>query len=668
MIDLGYAAVLYAAREWPVMPLHSIRGGACTCPAGAACDRTPGKHPRTEHGLDDATTDEGVIRDWWSRWRDANIAVRCDRLFILDVDPRHGGDRYLAELEAKHGTLPATLLVGTGGGGWHHYFTAPHRRWKKTIAPGLDVQAGRGKYVLAPPSNHLSGRLYRIEVERAIAVAPDWLVDAATRPEDPPATKGQPVDLDAQLEKRVRAYLDRCPPAISGSGGHTHTLMVAQHVVRGFALEEDVAYALLSEWNTRCDPPWSEKDLRRKIREARGKGTRVDWGAHLAEDRSPAPSPRAPSPPPHGDEDAPPTPRQRLSLVVEREPGCDDEDPPPQPVPHPNVEAEPPPRISIYGQDAASFLGDEDDVDDDSQDWIVRGLILRAAPNIIAGTPKGKKTMVALHLMISIAAGQSSWLGRFPVRQGRVLVLAHEDSKRETRRRLWRLARGMGFDPRALHDTLRVADRSEPFHFDRESELKRMIATIEEWRPTTILMDSLSRMHMADENSKREMNVVTDAWLTLAARYDLAIVSVHHLVKIAETKDLILQLRGTGDIGAAVRHAVGVKRNEKDPERSRIWTDGNEPYHPEPFDISVTDGVNAQDKPTIMVELVEAEDSRTSVIEAAILSALRESPRTARQLRDACKGYRATAVDDIARAMEGKTIKRMGGDGPWRLI
>ncbi len=56
------AALAYARRGWPVLPVHSAEdGGRCTCEKGRECD-SPGKHPRTRHGVKDATTDEGQIK------------------------------------------------------------------------------------------------------------------------------------------------------------------------------------------------------------------------------------------------------------------------------------------------------------------------------------------------------------------------------------------------------------------------------------------------------------------------------------------------------------------------------------------------------------------------------------------------------------------------------
>jgi len=74
------------------------------------------------------------------------------------------------------------------------------------------------------------------------------------------------------VEARAAAYLARCEPAVSGSGGHRTTFVVAQRLVRGFALDEETAYRLLTEWNQRCSPPWSERELRRKVRQAAERG------------------------------------------------------------------------------------------------------------------------------------------------------------------------------------------------------------------------------------------------------------------------------------------------------------------------------------------------------------------------------------------------------------
>jgi len=66
----------------------------------------------------------------------------------------------------------------------------------------------------------------------------------------------------------ARAYLDKLPPAISGAGGHAAAFAAACWTVR-LGLSETDALALLREYNHRCLPPWTEKELAHKLRDAR---------------------------------------------------------------------------------------------------------------------------------------------------------------------------------------------------------------------------------------------------------------------------------------------------------------------------------------------------------------------------------------------------------------
>ena len=72
------------------------------------------------------------------------------------------------------------------------------------------------------------------------------------------------------LIDRARRYLAACDPAISGQGGHNATLHAAHSLVVGYGLGDATALGLLlSEYNPRCAPPWTEKELRHKLDSAR---------------------------------------------------------------------------------------------------------------------------------------------------------------------------------------------------------------------------------------------------------------------------------------------------------------------------------------------------------------------------------------------------------------
>lgn len=68
--------------------------------------------------------------------------------------------------------------------------------------------------------------------------------------------------------ERARRYAQKCPPAVSGQGGHKVTFRLACALVHGFALSEQDALNVLREWNLGCQPRWSEAELTHKARSA----------------------------------------------------------------------------------------------------------------------------------------------------------------------------------------------------------------------------------------------------------------------------------------------------------------------------------------------------------------------------------------------------------------
>lgn len=73
---------------------------------------------------------------------------------------------------------------------------------------------------------------------------------------------GKPHDVVEQ----ARRYIMAIPGGIQGENGSLPTIKVAGHLVRGFDLSAEQALPLLREWSdAKCQPPWSETELRHKI-------------------------------------------------------------------------------------------------------------------------------------------------------------------------------------------------------------------------------------------------------------------------------------------------------------------------------------------------------------------------------------------------------------------
>lgn len=203
-------ALDYASDGWHVLPLHALDSvGLCSC-REAGCG-SPAKHPRTQNGLTNATTESEQITAWWRQWPEANIGVRTgfiSGIVVLDIDSYAGGDDGLAELVATYGELPATMEAETGGGGRHLIFAHPGEgldvRNKAGLSPGVDVR-GDGGYIVAPPSLHVSGALYRWSQTMAPAELPAWLIE---RPKPARKYTPMPVMLNPSEHPWVKAALD----------------------------------------------------------------------------------------------------------------------------------------------------------------------------------------------------------------------------------------------------------------------------------------------------------------------------------------------------------------------------------------------------------------------------------------------------------------------------
>lgn len=188
-------ALEYAAISWAVFPLaprSKVPAFGNRHPEGsterATCKAECGLDG---HGVLDATSDPDRIRRWWGAGAQYNIGGQVPGgLFVLDIDPRHGGDTNLSQLIAEHGGEWSQTCKGlTGGGGFHLLFVHPGGEISQAGLPsGLDIKTSAG-YIVLPPSVHPNGRRYRWHApQRPIIEAVDWLVDLL-RPLPAPAPR-----------------------------------------------------------------------------------------------------------------------------------------------------------------------------------------------------------------------------------------------------------------------------------------------------------------------------------------------------------------------------------------------------------------------------------------------------------------------------------------------
>jgi hypothetical protein len=237
------AANHYLALGWSVLPLRR---------------RTKRPLIRWEH-LQHKRPSEEEISEWFRRWPDANIGIvtgEISNLIVLDIDPKHGGDSMLGQLEQKFGMLPDTVEAVTGGEGRHLYFAHPFglTRNRTGLAQGIDLR-GDGGYIVAPPSIHPSGRPYKWAAGRSpeeitLAPLPRWMLVPVRGPR-----VGRSLPQWRKLVQEGVAEGERNSTIASLTG---HLLW--------HGVDPEVALEVLLAWNRmRCRPPLDDTEVARVV-------------------------------------------------------------------------------------------------------------------------------------------------------------------------------------------------------------------------------------------------------------------------------------------------------------------------------------------------------------------------------------------------------------------
>lgn len=259
------AAIDYAARGWPIVPIHWPNGETCSC--GNPKCQSPAKHPLTLHGLKDASKDKSVIQAWWKKWPQANLAIITGAesgLVVLDVDAKNGGLESLKRMTTKEGNLPYTPTVYTGGGGEHYLMAHPRNgtKYRNRAAlggyGGIDVR-GDGGYIIAAPSRHISGKKYTWKINHIgadLRPIPEWLsklmLGAEAKKTPPPGAV------------KDKGFFTALWGGV-GEGQRNDTAARLAGRLLGRGMQNEEALALMRLWNSQNSPPMPEQELAQVI-------------------------------------------------------------------------------------------------------------------------------------------------------------------------------------------------------------------------------------------------------------------------------------------------------------------------------------------------------------------------------------------------------------------
>lgn len=515
--------------------------------------------------------------------------------------PRELAPEELRNLVAR--LAAASLLVSLG---WTH-----DRAVAFAKAPALDALAG-------------------IE-EKGVQRIARWLgMLAATTPRTTTTTPRSPhLHSRDQILKRARAYLEKVDPAISGAGGHQTTWGAALAVARGFDLSESEALEVIGEYNSRCQPPWSQHELEHKVRDALN-AERVGRG-WLLEDRRPA-SPRA-------------TANQKGGGAHAASPGVNTGTPTTK-----NVD-------NAESSSGGAPLPLEEDIfptrvigtvpDEGPAKWLVRDLWLEQGVGIIGGEPKSFKSFVSTQLAVCVASGKPMF-GRYEVQRGRVLAFNAEDRPTMTRNRAAQMCRALDVDFSSLD--LHLID-VPALRLDDMDQTDRLTRTVAKMRPTLLILDPLRDLHGADENDAGAIAGLLAPLRILQRSYGCAVMLVHHMAKATEISRRAGQrLRGSSALHGWVDSALYLTHKDG---AIVVTPEHRAAPAPDPFPFKLEQHETPNGS-ALWLDAVtsDAVSEKEQIAEDKVLAVLGDTdkPLTLREIRTLAK-QRGTATDEAVKRL-----------------
>ncbi len=190
--------------------------------------------------------------------------------------------------------------------------------------------------------------------------------------------------------------------------------------------------------------------------------------------------------------------------------------------------------------------------------WIVEGLVPNEGITIISAPPKSFKSWIALHFALCIAQGEKAF-GMRDCEKAGVLIIDEENHPRIIQERLLKLN-----TPANLPITF-VSQKN--FRLSNDEHIKKILELCDKVSASVIIMDSLVRIHDADENNAVEIAKVFSyaRSLCLAGK---TVIMLHHERKEGFNSNSSPQsrMRGSSDISASVDSHIAI-RKDKAPNR-----------------------------------------------------------------------------------------------------
>lgn len=207
------------------------------------------------------------IRDLWKKYPTANIALKTDKFFVIDVD-RHGGEvdgmESIKKLDHDE-WFKDTLTERTAHNGFHFFFTKPKKiQIQQNIGflPSVDLKAHENNYVVVAPSM-LGDKSYKWLNREPMREPPQGLIDLILEKQK----KQIPVDDDLKgayisKDKSATAQLfEKIVDGLGKTGGRNNALASFMGGLLFRGVDPNKAYQLATIANSNTEDKLNDDEV-----------------------------------------------------------------------------------------------------------------------------------------------------------------------------------------------------------------------------------------------------------------------------------------------------------------------------------------------------------------------------------------------------------------------
>lgn len=211
---------------------------------------------------------ETEIREIWTKYPNANIALRTVDFFVIDIDRHDGGKDGFETVRnwPQNALLSDTLTQRTSGGGLQLFFL---KRSDMDVQQnigwmdGVDVKAHVNNYVMVPPSR-VEGRPYEWVNKSPMVTASKELIKAINKKSESGGLMGLYQQYNGG-QSRTTNLFEMIANGLGDSGGRNNALteLVGGLLYRNVGIDEAIRLAEMANENT--GDPLDEREFTRTV-------------------------------------------------------------------------------------------------------------------------------------------------------------------------------------------------------------------------------------------------------------------------------------------------------------------------------------------------------------------------------------------------------------------